>query len=78
MTELIHERRVELAGENQRHFDLMRWDKANIVDIVALYARDDGPYDAPRNFQRPKHYYFALPQREIDLSKGVLEQNPAF
>lgn len=78
MAELIHERRVELAGENQRHFDLIRWDKANIVDIVALYARDNGPYDPPRNFQRPRHYYYALPQREIDLSNGVLEQNPNF
>lgn len=78
MTELIHERRVELAGENQRHFDLIRWDKAELVDIVALYARDNGTYDPPTNFQRPKHYHFALPQREIDLSNGVLEQNPNF
>jgi hypothetical protein len=78
MEDLIHERRVELAGENQRHQDLMRWDKANIVDIAAIYAEDRGPYDPPRNFQRPKHYYFAIPQREIDLSNGVLEQNPGY
>jgi hypothetical protein len=56
----------------------MRWDKANIVDIAAIYAEDRGPYDPPRNFQRPKHYYFAIPQREIDLSNGVLEQNPGY
>jgi uncharacterized sodium:solute symporter family permease YidK len=37
MKELIHERRVELAGEDQRHQDLMRWDKAKIVDIAAIY-----------------------------------------
>ncbi|WPP49193.1 RagB/SusD family nutrient uptake outer membrane protein [Catalinimonas niigatensis] len=78
MQDLIHERRVELAGENQRHQDLMRWDKAGIVDIVAIYAEDRGPFDPPRNFQRPKHYFFAIPQREIDLSNGVLEQNPNY
>ena len=33
-----------LAGENERHQDLMRWDKAGIVDIVALYAQDRGPF----------------------------------
>ncbi|MEK6479011.1 RagB/SusD family nutrient uptake outer membrane protein [Catalinimonas sp. 4WD22] len=78
MQDLIHERRVELAGENQRHQDLIRWDKAGIVDIVAIYAEDRGPFDPPRNFQRPKHYLFAIPQREIDLSNGVLEQNPEY
>ena len=78
MVELIHERRVELAGENQRHQDLMRWDKAGIIDIVQHYQIDRGPFKPPRAFQRPKHYYFAIPQREIDLSNGVLEQNPNY
>jgi len=78
MEELIHERRVELAGENNRHQDLMRWDKAGIIDIVEHYQIDRGQFKRPRNFQRPKHYYFAIPQREIDLSGGVLEQNPNY
>jgi hypothetical protein len=78
MEELIHERRVELAGENQRHQDLIRWDKDNLVDIVSLYQKDLGPLKPPRNFERPKHYLFAIPQREIDLSNGVLTQNPGY
>lgn len=78
MEDLIQERRVELAGENQRHQDLMRWDKAGIVDIVALYAQDLGPLKPGRTFERPKHYLFAIPQREIDLSNGVLTQNPDY
>ena len=83
MQDLIHERRVELAGENQRHQDLMRWDKAGIVDIVAIYARDDlHPQNPglkpPRTFVRPKHYYFAIPQNEIDISNGVLDQSTAW
>jgi len=78
MEDLIHERRVELAGENNRHQDLMRWDRAGIIDIVAHYQEDRGQFKPPRNFQRPRHYYFAIPQREIDLSNGVLEQNPNY
>lgn len=76
--DLVHERRVELAGENQRHQDLMRWDKAGIIDIVAHYAEDRGNFKPSRNFQRPKHYYFALPQREIDRSNGVLVQREGY
>ena len=75
MTDIMHERRVELAGENERHQDLMRWDKAGLVDIVAHYKKDRGPYKPGRTFVKPKHYYFPLPQREIDLSNGVLKQN---
>lgn len=75
MDDVMHERRVELAGENERHQDLMRWDKAGIVDIAELYNQDRGPLKPARIFQRPKHYYFPIPQREIDISNGVLVQN---
>ncbi len=78
MPALIHERRVELAGENDRHSDLMRWDKKQIIDIVALYKKDRGQWKRPRTFSRPKHYYFPIPQRQIDLSNGVLKQNPNY
>ncbi|ULQ53278.1 RagB/SusD family nutrient uptake outer membrane protein [Flavihumibacter fluvii] len=78
MADLIHERRVELAGENERHQDLMRWDRAGIIDLKAHYAIDRGQWKPGRNFQRPKNYLFPIPQRQIDLSNGVLEQNPNF
>ena len=78
MEDIIHERRVELAGENQRYFDLLRWDKADIVDIVALLAEDRGTFNPSITFDRSKHYYFAIPQREIDVSNGVLIQNDGF
>ncbi|PSL46239.1 putative outer membrane starch-binding protein [Chitinophaga niastensis] len=86
MKELMHERRVELCGENERHQDLMRWDKAKLIDIAALYKQPKLAYDgsvitrggAPRTFVRPKNYYFPMPQQEIDRSKGVLVQNPNF
>jgi len=78
MDNIIHERRVELAGENERHQDLLRWDKAGVVDLVSFYAIDRGPLKPGRTFVRPKHYYFPIPQREIDLSNGVLVQNPNY
>jgi hypothetical protein len=82
MKELIHERRVELAGEGERHQDLMRWDKDKIVDIAAIYNSpvSKAPLDKNKNvvFIRPKHYYYPIPQVEIDKSKGVLKQNPNF
>lgn len=80
MTQLMHERRVELCGENERHQDLIRWDKAKLIDITTYYNKPKLAYDgsvieAARTFVRPKHYYFPIPQQEIDRSKGVLIQN---
>jgi hypothetical protein len=82
MKELIHERRVELAGEGERHQDLMRWDKVNLVDIAAIYNLpvSKAPVDQSKTvtFIRPKHYYYPIPQVEIDKSNGVLKQNPNY
>ncbi|WP_212003357.1 RagB/SusD family nutrient uptake outer membrane protein [Chitinophaga sp. HK235] len=86
MKELMHERRVELCGENERQQDLLRWDKAKLIDIVAINNQPKLAYDgtvmsrggAPRKFIKPKHYYFPMPQQEIDKSKGILIQNPNY
>ena len=88
MTELIHERRVELGAENTRFFDLMRWDKANLIDAVALFNKPKSasplpPYNGAvvvpaRTFSRPKNYYMPIPQQIIDESKGILKQNPNY
>ncbi|WP_142685021.1 RagB/SusD family nutrient uptake outer membrane protein [Chitinophaga polysaccharea] len=86
MAALMHERRVELCGENERHQDLLRWDKASLVDIVELYKKPKLAYNgtvitrggAPRKFSKPKNYYFPMPQQEIDRSKGTLVQNPNY
>jgi hypothetical protein len=82
MTQLIHERRVELAGEGERHQDLMRWDKAGLVNIAAIYNLpvSKAPVDQAKTvtFIRPKHYYYPIPQVEIDKSGGILVQNPNY
>jgi hypothetical protein len=88
MPQLIHERRVELGGENIRWQDLLRWDKDKIVNLDTIVSQPKlasprPPYNssvavAPRVFVRPKHYYMPIPQAIIDESKGVIKQNPNY
>jgi len=76
--DLILERRLELAGENRRFFDLVRWDRTGWVDIATILKNPDAVYhtDLNRvNFSAPKNYFFPLPQVEIDKSGGILVQN---
>jgi hypothetical protein len=57
------ERRFELALEQHRFLDLVRTGEAPSVL-------------GPLGFQENKHELFPIPQSEIDLSEGTLEQNP--
>jgi hypothetical protein len=61
------ERRVELAFEHDRYFDLVRQGRAGIV------LRAHG-----KNFVDGKHELFPIPQAQIDLSGGLLIQNPGY
>ncbi|MBB5644729.1 RagB/SusD family nutrient uptake outer membrane protein [Pedobacter cryoconitis] len=66
-----HERRVELAFEGLRHYDLIRWHIAgqvlnNVKDGLFAYRFED------------KFYKWPLPQTEIDKSGGILVQNPNY
>lgn len=62
-----HERRVELAMEWDRFYDLVRWGTAKDV----LHAAGKTGY-------QDKHALLPLPQAEIDKSNGVLVQNPNY
>ena len=62
-----HERRVELALEDDRFFDLVRQSRAGEV-LRAL----------GKKFVDGKNEVFPIPQRQIDLSGGVLTQNPGY
>lgn len=62
-----HERRIELAMEWDRFYDLVRWGTAQQV----LHAAGKTNY-------LPKHALLPLPQDEVDNSNGVLIQNPDY
>jgi SusD family. len=62
-----HERRVELAVEWDRFYDLVRWGIARDV----LHAAGKTGY-------QDRHALLPLPQAEIDKSNGVLVQNPNY
>ncbi|MEX2593796.1 MAG: RagB/SusD family nutrient uptake outer membrane protein [Anditalea sp.] len=66
-----HERRVELAFEGLRYYDLKRWKIAGEV----LNNVDDGII--PYNFE-DRFYHWPIPQSEIDKSDGILVQNPDY
>ncbi len=66
-----YERRVELAFEGLRFYDLKRWRIAeevlnNVDDGILIY-----------NFEK-RFYQWPIPQTEIDKSLGILEQNPDY
>lgn len=68
--ELLDERRVELAFENQRLFDLIRFNEAQNV-LSAFSTATGGSYNA-------SDLLLPIPQREINLSNGALSQNPGY
>ena len=68
---LLKERRVELAFENHRFFDLVRFGVADAVLGAHALEMGYGSYDA-------RKLLLPIPAREINLSKGLLTQNPGY
>lgn len=70
-----NERRVELALEGHRYMDIRRWKIApevmkNIKNLKNTIAQD--------RVWEDKLYLMPVPQSQMDLSEGVLEQNPGY
>lgn len=72
------ERRLELAMEGHRFFDLIRWGVAK--QVIESYSAFEGQFlPAFRNLVvQPRHEYWAIPQSEIDRSRGFLVQNEGY
>lgn len=80
---LRHERRVELAMEGHRWFDLVRWEgvdgkglKAH-MDAYKLTESAEAQFHI-QEFVAGKHEIFPIPQEEIQLNPTKMKQNPGY
>ncbi len=84
-----NERRVELAFEEHRYFDVRRWKIAMQVENqaargISITKNSNGTYTyAPKialdgkKFEE-QHYWFPIPLEDITASNNVLKQNPKY
>jgi hypothetical protein len=86
-TAIHFERKIELAMEGQRFFDLQRWDQGTgsmATEINAFFAYDVNVNSQLNgaHFTKGKNEYYAIPQNQIDLSGATgaskLKQNPGY
>jgi hypothetical protein len=84
-----HERQIELAFEEHRYWDLLRWKDAEtglnqpLLGVrAAKIGENQFSYEVfnveSRTFIAPKMYYHPIPNTEIKKSNGILEQNPGW
>jgi len=79
-----YERRIELALEGHRFFDLRRY--GNAAEVLNKYISEEQPKRPYLNnsagYQSPKNDLFPIPTQQIELSKvdgeARLTQNPGF
>ena len=81
---IYHERRVELALEYERYFDLAR--TGRLYDVMKAYyekyGNDISGFEKGKNVKKGVHEHMPIPQNAINASlyQGVvtLEQNPGY
>jgi len=76
---LKFERRLEFAMEGWRFFDLVRWGEAEeTLNAYLEEERTKRDYLSNAEFTAGRDEYFPIPQREIDFTGGLYEQNPGY
>jgi hypothetical protein len=77
-TAVRFERRLELAMEGHRFYDLVRW--GALKSTLEPYFAFEGNYTKYLNGVTitPEDEYFPIPQDQLDRSNGVLKQNPGY
>jgi hypothetical protein len=73
LTDLMRERKIELAFENHRWYDLLRWGNAQAAMTTHFTA-----IGRTGSVMKPHQHLYPIPQREIDVSNGVMTQNPGY
>ena len=76
---IAHERRVELAFENKRWFDLVRTGQAlTVMSAYGVKQRATLPYLLPQSYNVTQNkLIYAIPSREVQVNPG-LGQNPGY
>nr|WP_276899297.1 RagB/SusD family nutrient uptake outer membrane protein [Pedobacter kyonggii] len=72
------ERRLELALEGHRFFDLVRWGVAKQT-LESYFSFEGGYFNYLKGITiEARDDYFPLPQDQIDRSNGTLKQSPGY
>jgi hypothetical protein len=71
------ERRKELVGERIRYFDLLRYGDAADV-LTEAYKNEVAQSKQYLSFVKGIHELLPIPQVEIELSHGIINQNPGY
>lgn len=70
------ERRLEMALEGWRFFDLVRWGiAAETVNEYLNVEKRRRPYLNEAKFTKNRDEYFPIPKAQIDFSKKLYQQN---
>ena len=73
------ERRLELAMEGGRFFDLVRWGIAErVMNEYYNTEKNRRSYYSGANFTKNKHEYLPIPQQQIKFSKYLYKQNVGY